>query len=320
MAMIGVVVPVYKVEPYLSRCVESILRQTFSDFELILVDDGSPDRCGELCEEYARRDSRIRVIHQQNAGLSMARNSAIDLLLQENSVQWLTFIDSDDWVHPKMLECLITAVQQHDTKIASCGFEETTGADPEVSEEELTCRCMSARDFYLGHYVNATIACAKLYHISCFERMRYPAGKLHEDEFVTYRLLFAAENVSVTFAPLYAYYINMAGITKSPWVSRRMDALDAFDQQLAWFKTMGDADLIRFRARGYLETALKHYAAAEEAGAAGDLKQLRRRIRWLIRECWSLGIITFWPDFDFLIRFYPYYTRIYRLWLEIKNR
>jgi len=100
MALIGVVVPVYKVEQYLHRCVDSILRQTFSDFELILVDDGSPDRCGEICDEYARQDSRVRVIHQENAGLSAARNTAIDLLLQENRTEWITLIDSDDWVHP----------------------------------------------------------------------------------------------------------------------------------------------------------------------------------------------------------------------------
>jgi len=227
MALIGVVVPVYKVERYLHRCVDSILRQTFSDFELILVDDGSPDRCGEICDEYARQDSRIRVIHQENAGLSAARNTAIDLLLQENRTEWITFIDSDDWVHPKMLECLLAAAKEQGTQIASCGFTETTGRDPWVADDSLTSVCLPAKVFYLQHFTNATIACAKLYHKSCFETLRYPVGKLHEDEFVTYRLLFAYQKVAVIFAPLYAYYINLEGITKKPWVSKRLDAWEA---------------------------------------------------------------------------------------------
>lgn len=319
MAEIGVVVPVYKVEPYLHRCVDSILAQTFTDFELILVDDGSPDRCGEFCEEYARKDSRIRVIHQKNAGLSEARNAGIDLLMAENRVQWLTFIDSDDWVHSAMLESLYAAVRQHQVKIASCGYEETTGACPVPAEESMASSLWKAKDYYLGHYPNATVAWGKLYHRSCFETLRYPAGKLHEDEFVTYRLLFGEGELAVTFAPLYAYYINLEGITKSTWKSKRLDVWEAYEQQLAFFKKMGDRELISFRTREYLESGLKHYKAAEQAGVTGDLKRMRRKLRRLIRDCWHIERIAFWPDFDFLIRFYPILTRVYRLWLENKK-
>ena len=319
MATIGVVVPVYKVEQYLRRCVDSILTQSYSDFSLILVDDGSPDRCGEICEEYARKESRIRVIHQKNAGLSAARNTAIDLLMEEGEVQWLTFIDSDDWVHPNMLQCLLDAAQTFAVHIASCAFEETAGQNPDVPEQTLVSSLWSAKDYYLQHGTNATIACAKLYHRSCFTQMRYPPGRLHEDEFVTYRLLFAEKKLAVTFAPLYFYYINPEGITKKPWVSKRLDAWDAYEEQLTFFRQMGDPDLIRSKVRQYLENALRHYDAAEQAGAAKDLRRMRRRIRGLIRECWPIGKIAFWSDFDFLIRFYPILTRIYRLWLEMKH-
>ena len=348
MATIGVVVPVYKVEQYLHRCVDSILTQSYSDFSLILVDDGSPDRCGEICEEYARKDSRIRVIHQKNQGQSVARNNAKlieqdpvlaedlaeqlpqvtvvcgngtqhDLLMEEGEVQWLTFIDSDDWVHPNMLQCLLDAAQTFAVHIASCAFEETAGQNPDVPEQTLVSSLWSAKDYYLQHGTNATIACAKLYHRSCFTQMRYPPGRLHEDEFVTYRLLFAEKKLAVTFAPLYFYYINPEGITKKPWVSKRLDAWDAYEEQLTFFRQMGDPDLIRSKVRQYLENALRHYDAAEQAGAAKDLRRMRRRIRGLIRECWPIGKIAFWSDFDFLIRFYPILTRIYRLWLEMKH-
>ena len=109
MPTISVIVPVYKVEPYLNRCVDSILRQTYQDFELILVDDGSPDRCGEICDEYARQDSRVHVIHKENGGLSDARNAGIDWVEANSDSRWLIFADSDDWVHPELLARLLDA-------------------------------------------------------------------------------------------------------------------------------------------------------------------------------------------------------------------
>ena len=118
MAKISVIVPVYKVEQYLRRCVDSILSQTFSDFELILIDDGSPDRCGEICDEYKQRDGRVVVIHQSNGGLSAARNTGIIWSLENSDSDWLTFVDSDDWVHSEYLERLFRAVNKYGTKIS----------------------------------------------------------------------------------------------------------------------------------------------------------------------------------------------------------
>ena len=104
MPQISVIVPVYKVEAYLARCVDSVLAQTFSDFDLILVDDGSPDNSGAICDEYAEKDPRIVVIHQKNGGLSAARNAGIEWAFAHSNSQWLNFIDSDDWVHPEYLD------------------------------------------------------------------------------------------------------------------------------------------------------------------------------------------------------------------------
>ena len=112
MPKISVIVPIYNVEKYLRRCVDSILNQTFSDFELILVDDGSPDNCGKICDEYAVKDRRIVVIHQKNGGLSTARNAGIDWAFVNSNSQYLSFIDRDDWVHPDFLEFLYRAILQ----------------------------------------------------------------------------------------------------------------------------------------------------------------------------------------------------------------
>lgn len=179
MPTISVIVPVYKVEPYLNRCVDSILRQTYQDFELILVDDGSPDRCGEICDEYARQDSRIHVIHKENGGLSDARNAGIDWVEANSDSRWLIFADSDDWVHPELLARLLDAATAFDLKISVCGYQETEGADPAVLPEDMRPHRWTPKQFYMEHFVNATVAWGKLYSRSCFRDIRYPVGKIH---------------------------------------------------------------------------------------------------------------------------------------------
>ncbi len=320
MAMIGVVVPVYNVEPFLHRCVDSILRQTFSDFELILVDDGSPDRCGEICEEYARKDSRVRVIHQENAGLSAARNAATDLLMAEKTVQWITYIDSDDWVHPQFLECLLNAARDNGVQISVCGLAETAGEDPEVLPEDMQPVIWSAEPFYTERFVNATVACGKLYSCSCIGDTRYPVGKLHEDEFVTYRLLFEQGSLAYISAPLYAYYVNMAGITKKKWHPRRLDAWEAYEQQIAFFTERNLDALVRFRYRTWLDNVMVNYAAAQEAEPTPEILEARKRIRKdarkMLRRMWQRNILEFQYDQDILFLFCPIQTKIYRFLME----
>ena len=320
MPEISVIVPVYRVEGYLDRCVESILRQTFGDFELILVDDGSPDNCGKMCDAYARADSRVHVIHQENAGLSAARNAALDWVFAHSQSGWVTFIDSDDWVHPEMLQRLLETAVSQGVCISVCGYGETEGEDPFVDPKLLTPERWTAKAFYLEKFVNATIACAKLYDRSCFETVRYPMGKLHEDEFVTYRLLFAQEILAYIPAPLYAYYSNPQGITKNSWSPRRMDAWEAYEQQIAFFQELGDQELVRFRLREYLENAMRNLQAAREAPNAdqltSEIRKIRRTIKRLIPRAWKQGCLEFWPDYELLQEYYPIRARICRFRLE----
>ena len=119
---------------YLRRCVDSILSQTFTDFELILIDDGSPDRCGEICDEYQQRDKRVVVIHQSNGGLSAARNAGIEWCFENSNSSWFTFIDSDDWVHPEYLNDLLNAALEFQTKIIICRFCEATDENVRINE------------------------------------------------------------------------------------------------------------------------------------------------------------------------------------------
>ncbi|MEF2836985.1 MAG: glycosyltransferase [Oscillospiraceae bacterium] len=323
MPKISVIVAVYKMPEFLPRCIDGILGQTFRDLELILVDDGSPDHCGQICDEYAAKDRRVHVIHKENAGVCVARNTGLDWVYEHSDSEWIFFHDNDDWIYPETLERLYHAAIEQNTRISITAYQMTEGEDPVIVPEQLVPVAWTPKDFYLQHFVNATVCWGKLYHKSVFDGKRYPPGKYIEDEFLTYLLLFAQEKISVISAPMYAYYINRAGISKKAWVPKRLDAWEAYEQQLVYFKKMGDPELISFRTREYLENALKHYYAAQEAPNAAELtkelKWMRKRIRSLIRECWPIGRIAFWSDLDFLIDFYPMLTRIYRFWLDHKK-
>ena len=235
MAIISVVVPVYNVEKYLSRCIDSILNQTFSDFELILVDDGSPDNCGKICDKYAIKDKRIHVIHKVNGGLSEARNYGIEWAVKKSNSSWITFIDSDDWVHPDFLRILYKAVLDNNTFLSFCTFKRMNSFQQYEEIKVSYSRIDTQRIFY-NKRVNSIVACGKLFKKKDFESVRFPVGRLHEDEFTTYKILFKYKEVSFVNNELYFYYMNSDSITQSNWTLRRLDNLDAFKQQIAFFK------------------------------------------------------------------------------------
>ena len=300
MPTISIIVPVYKVEAYLHRCIDSILAQTHKDFELILVDDGSPDNCGTTCDEYAAKDSRIIVIHQKNGGLSAARNAGIDWMMANSDSQWLSFVDSDDFIHPKMLEVLLDAVLSTDTKVSICGFQRTNGEDLVVDEISAP-QLWKPEDYYVQHNVNATVAWGKLYHRECFKDIRYPVGKIHEDEFVTYRILFRYTALSVIMLPMYGYYQNKSGIMGSPWYPARMDALEARCQQMQFFIELGcDNAIIKNRMivfDGNVRTHLRHILSFPKADIQKNyLKICRnatRRILKLYRSRFRYSLLDY---------------------------
>ena len=241
MAQISVIVPVYKVEAFLHRCVDSILQQSFRDLELILVDDGSPDNCGAICDDYAGRDSRVRVIHQKNGGLSVARNAGIDWMLANSDSQWVTFVDSDDWIHEDFLKILLDAAVGQDCRISACGYFRTAGESFPAQPTKAAVR-LYADEYYCDAPVDDSPAPAwgKLYHRSLFLDLRYPVGKLHEDEFTTYRAVYEAGAVAKVSTKMYAYFQNTAGITQSRWKPARLHALEAFEAQMQFARETGN--------------------------------------------------------------------------------
>ena len=223
--LISVIVPVYKVEEYLARCVDSILGQTYRNLEILLVDDGSPDRCGEICEEYAARDTRIRVIHKENGGLSSARNAAIDVAQGE----YLGFVDSDDWIEPETYEALLEMALQENVKLVCGGRYDVSSK----TGEKKVGLCPPKREVISGEELCGRIftwdnvdsaAWDKLYHRSLFRELRYPLGMICEDMPTTYRIALDAGRVRMLIRPLYNYFHRPGSITMTNFSAKNFHA------------------------------------------------------------------------------------------------
>ena len=188
---ISLIVPIYKVEAYLSRCIDSILNQSFSDFELILIDDGGPDRCGTICDTYAKKDSRIHVIHQENRGVSAARNAGIDAALGE----WIAFVDSDDWLHKDYLKILISGILS-DTDIVICNCLVTSNqSEKDCNCSDVQCFGASIKDIYSNH-IARTRVWGRLYKRNTIGNLRFISGTEPTEDSCFNKLLYSYDSKS----------------------------------------------------------------------------------------------------------------------------
>ena len=298
MPKISVIVPVYKVEAYLHRCVDSILNQSYQDFELILVDDGSPDNCGAICDEYARQDGRIRVIHQQNGGLSAARNSGIDWAFANSDSLWLSFIDSDDWIHKDFLKLLLREAEDHSAAMSVCSLVWT---DRHVQDPVYTKAkgfCMDAEQAFVEHYKKCVCACSKIIRKDLFRDIRFPVGKLYEDAFVTHKLLFYAGIVTVFTEGLYYYYSNPGSITRAKWSDRKLDSIEAHELRLQYFEEHGYAKALRREKEAYVEDLMdkiRHLLDTREADRDYEetLRMMQDKLRIALADARTEGLVPF---------------------------
>lgn len=244
---ISIIVPVYQVEPYLPGCVQSILQQTFSDWELLLVDDGSTDKSGDLCDKFASGDSRIRVFHQENRGLSAARNKGLEHALGK----YITMLDSDDiFMFSEYLATHRKLLEENNAQMTICGFCETKAdisvrallkpaqALMIVDGEELTKMRRLPASCYYGH------AGAKLYKRELFEKNRFPVGRYVEDNAIAHRIIFPCERIAIIDTPMYGYRIRPDGImgsTKKDLLRR--DVIFAFQDRINYFNELDRPDL-----------------------------------------------------------------------------
>ena len=272
--LISVIIPVYKVEAYLTACVESVLAQTYQNFEIILVDDGSPDNCPQMCDEFAVRDSRIRVIHKPNGGLSSARNAGIDRAKGE----YLAFLDSDDLWTPLFLERLYRAIGETGADLAVCLFRRFRGTPPLEQPEAAQTLLLTQREAFDCLFgvrnENMVVAPNKLYSADTFREIRYPVGKLHEDEAVIHEILGLTQKVAWVDEAHYLYRESSNSITTAKFSLKRLDETYAKEQRIAYFESRGMTALADRTRIVYLNNLMRLYrtvqAEVEDRAAARE--------------------------------------------------
>ena len=285
MPLISVIVPVYQVEPYLHRCVDSILAQTLSDFELILVDDGSPDSCGAICDEYAEKDSRIHVMHQNNQGQAAARNHALDWVFANSESEYISFVDSDDWVHPQFLELLLRGIQRFDVNLCQCKHIKTQKYIL-PKDVEAVYSCITPKEEYIHAY--SPFIWEKLYKRHIWKELRFPEGQIYEDLAIWYKLLFQEKQIAFLDEELYYYFDNSDSTVNQKWRSGRLARLNAWDAQVDFFDQYGDEQLLDTALDHYCQIAKHEYYAIERSDRISEDEKNRyqadveRRVKGLV--------------------------------------
>lgn len=251
---VSVIIPVYKVEQYLNKCVESVVNQTYKDLEIILVDDGSTDNCPKMCDEWAKKDERIKVVHKPNGGLSDARNKGIEIATGD----FLCFVDSDDSINPQMVEILWKTLTKTDSDISMCSWkkvQDINNPNNKVYDNEnfkiQTFENDEVFDLLYNKKVPLIMAAwAKLYKKEIFKSIRYPLGKIHEDEAVIHEILNNCKKLSYVDYQMYNNTQRGDSITATSFSKKRLNALSVFKQRV---------EFVEKNKPQFLSKAIHHY-------------------------------------------------------------
>ncbi len=276
---ISVIVPIYRVEKFLPQCIESVLNQTFTDFELILVDDGSPDRCPAICDEAAERDARVRVIHQANAGLSAARNAGIEAA----HGAWLSFVDSDDYIAPHFCEKLYQTAQRTNADCVMCSVQNVDesgklidSALMRVADEVKTGREV-LRKIGRDDVTPYLTAWNKLYRRKLFNTLRYPAGRQNEDVFVFAELFCQVQRAVCVAEPLYFYRKRIDSIMNSAVTLRNLDEMWAYVNCFEHLQQDNEESILKeTEKRVFAKLTGVYYRVTEEDRYSNKMKQAKK--------------------------------------------
>lgn len=232
--LITIVIPIYNVEKYLEKCLASVINQTYKNLEIILVDDGSPDNCGAICDEYAKKDARIKVIHKENGGLSDARNSGI----KAATGKYITFIDSDDYVTTDYIEYLYGLIKKYNVKLSICKLQIVWKDIKTQDESDLKDECLDIKSAYENLLFQKGIdisANAKLYLTELWKNYEFPKGKVYEDTAVIYKLLEESNNIAFGNKECYFYIARMGSISKQQGFGKNeRDYIEHTNQMLSY--------------------------------------------------------------------------------------
>lgn len=303
MDLVSIIVPIYNVEKYLDRCINSLLSQTYKNIEIILVDDGSTDESGEICDKYESIPN-ITVIHQKNKGLSGARNTGIDLAKGE----WVTFIDSDDFVSEDYVEYLLKLCIDYGVMVSQCGA--VRGTEDVFPSEVVEVKNVKWKfcDLYTSpSRAYRTVAWGKLFKKNLFEGLRFPEGLINEDEDTIFKLMYMAKEAVITNKHMYYYYMSPVSILRSPKENVKFDFVTIFEERISFLKKHKEEKLIETTKKELcIRLMLSYFSAVKSHMPSSDLQKLRVlfikyykqicRCKFSIKETCALKLFYYMPN------------------------
>lgn len=294
MELISIVVPIYNVEKYLRKCVESLLQQTYKNIQIILVDDGSTDESGKIADEYAEKHEQIEVYHKINGGLSDARNYGIKYAKGE----YLCFIDSDDWVAADMVAVLYQNIKKYDADVSEAQYIRVDNEDviaDDLEEQVKVFDNIQASLNLRNYHLNQIVAWNKMYKKSCFNDILFPFGKIHEDEFTTYKIIYNSKKIVVSNKILFFYRNTPNSIVNKKITKKRLHVLEAYDEAISFYHEKKEAELKKLTIINYLYILLN---LLEECGKHEDqetkeIKEIiKKRFINLYKEYWKILLLS----------------------------
>lgn len=288
---VSIIVPIYNVAPYLAHCIESILAQTYDDLQVILVDDGSTDGGGAICDHFATQDSRIVVHHQVNQGVSTARNKGLELAQGE----YLMFVDSDDYVAPQLIEHLLRLLTEYKADIAMCVPMRTQKQNNEYTECVEKLEILNNMNILSKLYCDQYTFCedyatyispvAKIYKKELFNNLKFPVGRFYEDGAIMFIPLHRAKSIVVTNQQMYFYYQRSGSTSRKPFDATKLDRLTAFEDQMSYYKEHGLTKLHYYAMNTYLNMFSEFYWSS---GQAGNLDKFGPYLKKRFRKEWRI--------------------------------
>jgi len=291
--LISIIIPAYNVERYLERCLQSVVEQEYTNWEVILIEDGSTDGTRNVCQQWAERESRIRLIEQENRGLSVARNRGMEKARGE----FFFFLDSDDWIEKETLLNLINVQCDTMADVVCCGFEkvyEDGRKETFTSEKSFLANAAEAVEEMMTQRNVCSVAWNKLYRRSLWDDVRFPEGKVHEDEFVTYRILYKASHVAYIGNPHYQYFQRKNGIMGRMSYDGEMQMLEALEERTAWLEVQKERRLMAISLCHYLHYIKYLYRNNKKNISEENYKDLRKRYRKGVQRAVSNPYFSLW--------------------------
>ena len=278
--LVSIIVPVYNVEKYVSKCAVSLINQTYKNTEIIFVDDGSTDESGKICDDFAERYSFIKVLHQKNGGLSDARNKG----MRASSGDYVVFVDSDDYVSCKFIEILVAGFKSEEVDISCCAYVKfVDDGEPVKSNAAIKCRTLTGEEAMKFCYSREgrtidVVAWNKLYRKSLFIKndIEYPKGKYFEDLYTTFKLFYYARRVSINSEELY-YYRQREGsiMASSMTVKKYEDMLEALKTSLSFYKMHSCKELLTLAFSMYCRAMIRQYYNTSKIEDKTEQKKIR---------------------------------------------